>query len=92
MKQKKSIQVMAPLAVAGSVFGVVGFANASGFALVEQSVKQVGNAISGGAAAAEDASTIYFNPAGMTRLQGRQVAAGGHVIAPSTKFSGSTTI
>jgi long-chain fatty acid transport protein len=91
MKQKKSIQVVAPLAVAGAVFGVVGVANASGFALVEQSIKQVGSAISGGAAAAEDASTIFFNPAGMTRLQGRQVVVGGHLIAPSSKFSGSAT-
>jgi long-chain fatty acid transport protein len=91
MKQKKSIQVVAPLAVAGAAFGVVGIANASGFALVEQSVKQVGSAISGGAAAAEDASTIFFNPAGMTRLKGRQVVVGGHLIAPSSKFSGSAT-
>jgi long-chain fatty acid transport protein len=93
MKQKESIQVVAPLAAASMavvfVGGVVGTANASGFALLEQSVKQVGSATSGGAAVAEDASTIFFNPAGMTRLQGKQVMLAGHHISFSTEFSGS---
>jgi long-chain fatty acid transport protein len=91
MKQKKYIQIMVPLVVAGTAFCFTGGANASGFALVEQSVKQVGNAVSGGAASAEDASTIFFNPAGMTRLRGSQLVVGGHIISPSTKFSGSAT-
>lgn len=91
MKQKKPIQVMLSLTAIAAAIGVVGGANASGFALVEQSVKQAGSAISGGAASAEDASTIFFNPAGMTRLRGSQVSAGGHYIAPSSKFSGSAT-
>jgi long-chain fatty acid transport protein len=91
MKQKKCNQVVATLVVAGVASTLSGVAGASGFALVEQSVKQVGSAISGGAAAAEDASTIFFNPAGMTRLRGRQVVVGGHVISPSSKFSGSAS-
>jgi long-chain fatty acid transport protein len=91
MKQKKSKQVVLLLAVTGVVHGVIGHAQAAGFALVEQSVKQVGSAISGGASSAEDASTIFFNPAGMTRLKGSQVVIGGHVVVPSSQFSGSAT-
>jgi long-chain fatty acid transport protein len=91
MKQRKINHVGVPLAVATAALVSAGTVNASGFALVEQSVKQVGSAISGGAAAAEDASTIFFNPAGMTRLKGSQMAVGGHVIMPSSKFSGSAT-
>jgi long-chain fatty acid transport protein len=91
MKQKKSIQVVASLAVTGATVIAGGEACASGFALVEQSVKQVGSAISGGAASAGDASTLFFNPAGMTRLGGKQAVAGGHIISPSSKFSGSAT-
>jgi long-chain fatty acid transport protein len=91
MKQKKYLQVVAPLAVAGVALGAAGVVNAAGYALAEQSVKQVGSAIAGGAASAEDASTIFFNPAGMTRLQGSQVPVGGHIISPSSKFSGSAT-
>jgi len=62
-----------------------GSASAAGFALIEQSVKGLGSAYSGGAAVAEDASTIFFNPAGMTRLD-TQATAGFHVIVPSAKF------
>ncbi len=92
MSTKKIIPAIVPLALAGATFVIAGQANASGFALVEQSVKQVGSAVSGGAASAEDASTIFFNPAGMTRLQGDQVIAGAHYILPSAKFSGEATV
>ncbi len=61
---------------------------AAGFALIEQSASQQGNAFAGGAAVANDASTIYFNPAGMTRLQ-TQVVAGAHLIITSAKFDGT---
>jgi long-chain fatty acid transport protein len=65
-----------------------GSASASGFALIEQSASGLGNAFAGGAAGAEDASTVFFNPAGMTRLNGKQVAVAGHFILPSAKFNG----
>ncbi|MFZ5529887.1 MAG: OmpP1/FadL family transporter [Pseudomonadota bacterium] len=64
-----------------------GEASASGFALIEQSASGLGNAYAGGAAAAEDASTVYFNPAGMSRLQGKQIVVVAHAITPSAKFS-----
>ncbi|GAB4257934.1 MAG: outer membrane protein transport protein [Deferrisomatales bacterium] len=69
-----------------------GQAHGAGFAIVEQSVSGLGNAFAGGAASAEDATTIFFNPAGMTRLGGQQAILGGHVIIPSAKFEnqGST--
>jgi long-chain fatty acid transport protein len=66
-----------------------GTANAAGFALIEQSVKGLGNAYADGAAGAEDATTIFYNPAGMTHLKGRQFIAGLHVIDPSIRFSDS---
>ncbi|HEY9381059.1 MAG TPA: outer membrane protein transport protein [Burkholderiales bacterium] len=69
-----------------------GSAHAAGFALMEQNASGLGNAYAGQAAAAEDASTIFFNPAGMTYLPGRQVVVGGNFIRPKTEFndSGST--
>lgn len=63
--------------------------HAAGFALIEQGVKGLGNAYAGGAASAEDASTVFYNPAGMTRLKGREFVAGLHVIDPSIRFSNS---
>lgn len=65
---------------------------ASGFALIEQNASGMGNAYAGQAAVAEDASTVFFNPAGLTRLSGRQVVVAGHAILPSAEFTntGST--
>ncbi|HTZ18671.1 MAG TPA: outer membrane protein transport protein [Dissulfurispiraceae bacterium] len=63
-----------------------GSVSAAGFALIEQSVSGLGTAFSGGAAIAEDASTIYYNPAGLTRLSGPQVISGVHVIVPYAQF------
>ena len=68
-----------------------GNASASAFALIEQS-SGLGNSFAGGAAAAEDATTIFFNPAGMTKLKGDQVTVAASFIDFSAKFSdtGST--
>jgi len=68
-------------------------ARGAAFGLAEQGVSGLGNAYAGAAAVAEDASTVWWNPAGMARLpRGRHVLLGGHLIIPSTKFTndGST--
>src|ERR1700730_3114222 len=67
--------------------GHAGLAYGSAFALQEQSGSGLGNAFAGGAAAAEDASTIYFNPAGMSRLPGMQAVTAGSLICLQAKFS-----
>lgn len=65
---------------------------ASGFNLMEQNASGLGNAYAGQAASAQDASTVYFNPAGLMRIEGEQVVLAGHLIRPSSKFTdqGST--
>lgn len=88
MKFKQS---MVSWSVAVALLAMSGSAAASGFALIEQSASGLGNAYAGGAAVAEDASTIFFNPAGMSRLSGKQVVVAGHLITPSAKFSGTST-
>ena len=60
---------------------------ASGFYIIEHSASGMGNAFAGGAASAEDASTVYFNPAGMTNLAGSQMVAAGHIIVPAFDYS-----
>lgn len=64
-----------------------GTASAAGFQLLEQNASGIGNAYAGSAAVAENASTIYFNPAGMTQLQAREVSAGLSLVRPSFKFT-----
>jgi len=68
-----------------------GLAEASGFQLREQSTEGLGNAFAGSTAKAYDLSTIYYNPAGMTRLSGNQVGGSATWIAPVARFSGSAT-
>ncbi len=67
---------------------------ASAFQLLEQNASGLGTAYAGSAAVAEDASTVYFNPAGMSWLpQGKKLATvGGNLINPSAKFSNAGTI
>ena len=66
--------------------------HASGFALIEFSGSGMGNAFAGASASAEDASTVQFNPAGMTLLTGEQAVGVMHYIRPKADFSnnGST--
>ncbi len=64
-----------------------GAAFGAGFALIEQSASNLGSAFAGGAASVEDASTIYFNPAGMTELESAQAIFALHLVRPSTRFS-----
>ena len=63
-----------------------GAASASGFQLMEQNASGIGYAFAGSAAVAENASTVYYNPAGMTQLQDHEISAGIAAVGPSFKF------
>ncbi len=63
---------------------------ASGFALIEQSASGLGNAFAGGAAATDDASVQFYNPAALTEIKGTQASAAGHYIMPSAKLSNAS--
>src|SRR5256885_9604782 len=68
-------------------------ANAAGFALHEQGISGLGNAYAGAAAVAEDATTVWWNPAGMSRLApGKHFALGGAFIAPTTEFNNRASV
>ena len=88
---KKLFSLVVAIALCGGVVWPAGV-QASGFAILEQGVRGLGSAYSGSAALAEDPSTIFFNPAGLTRLSGHQIEAGVHFIIPQAKFidEGST--
>ena len=63
-----------------------GLASAAGFQLWEQNASGLGTAYAGSAAVADNASTIYYNPAGMTLIPGRQVSVGLSAVRPSFEF------
>ncbi|HKW38008.1 MAG TPA: outer membrane protein transport protein [Burkholderiales bacterium] len=72
-------------ALAVAVAGIATPASASFFAIAEQNASGIGTAYAGGAAIAEDASTVWYNPAGMTRLTRPQLVFAGSYIDPSFK-------
>lgn len=72
MQEKQFIRI---IAAAYSVIAA-GSASASGFQLLEQNASGLGNAYAGSAVVAENASTIFFNPAGMTQLKITEMSAG----------------
>jgi long-chain fatty acid transport protein len=73
--------VLAALGVAANGAG------GAGFALIEQNASGLGNAYAGQAAAAENASTIFFNPAGLTLVPGKQLSGTLNVIRPQNEFT-----
>lgn len=61
-------------------------AHAGGLYLYEIGTSDLGFAGAGTAARAEDASTVYANPAGMTRLAGNQMTLGGQALYGKAKY------
>jgi long-chain fatty acid transport protein len=59
---------------------------AGGLWLYEMATPDMGTASAGRAALASDASTVFSNPAGMTRLEGSQIFGGLQVVIPNVKF------
>ena len=73
-------------AVAGALVAGAPNARAGGFALIEHGASGLGNAYAGASALAEDGSTIWFNPAGMTELPDRELVVAGHVLSTAPEF------
>ncbi len=85
-----SLLILSSLLYASSVYS-------AGFAIIENSASGMGNAFSGAAAVAEDPSTIWFNPAGMSYLSNNnggkaELSSALNIVAAKTKFTdkGST--
>lgn len=68
-----------------------GQAQAAGFYIQEQSVRGLGSAFSGSVSNLQDPSTIFFNPAGMTQLQGTQAQAAVNLLIPNSKVKDNGT-
>lgn len=59
---------------------------ASGFQILEQSSSRLGTAYAGTASIADDATTAFFNPAGMARLDKAEAAVAGHLLVIDSEF------
>jgi long-chain fatty acid transport protein len=85
-------QALGRICLLSSIAAAPGIAGAAGFALLEQNASGLGTAYAGSAAAATDASTIFFNPAGLTQLPGMQVVIAGSAINVESSFSGTASM
>ncbi|TBU74631.1 Long-chain fatty acid transport protein [Pseudomonas daroniae] len=65
---------------------------ASGFALNEQSVAGMGMSFAGRSSSAEDASTVFGNPAGMARIKREQINIGAAAIHAKSDISHASGI
>jgi len=87
-----------PLIIAAALSAISASAMASGYRFGSQSVAAQGTA-DANSAEANDASTIFYNPAGLSRLDGTQIQLGATVVLPhstytdtgSTRFTGTPT-
>lgn len=81
--------VLTRSAVATVVAGALapGLAGAASFQILEQSPSLQGLSFAGTASTASNASTVFFNPAGMSRLEGSSFHAGGSLILPVAEFN-----
>jgi long-chain fatty acid transport protein len=80
------------LPVTASLVLIPTAAGASGFALLEQSSSRLGTAFAGTAAAADDATTVFFNPAGMTALRQSEGVISASGIDISSQFRNDSSV
>jgi len=87
-----------PLIIASALSAMSVTAQASGYRFGSQSVAGQGTA-DANSAEANDPSTVFYNPAGLSRLDGTQISGGATVVVPhstfndtgSTRFTGTST-
>jgi long-chain fatty acid transport protein len=94
MPQRLAFVPRAVLSAAIAQLALAGISQGAGFALIEQDVSGMGTAYAGAAATTDSLGTLYFNPAGMTRLPGTRASAAVHLVLPSSEFrnDGSTFV
>lgn len=89
MNTQKKVSGFAIKALALAMTALSSQAFAQGYQIDEQSARRLGDAFSGGAAEARDASTAHYNPAGLVRLKQTELTGGVSVLTTKVDFTGS---
>ncbi|WP_426142815.1 outer membrane protein transport protein [Pseudomonas sp. DWP3-1-2] len=84
---ERKCTVWIKLSSAMALLSVSTLASANGIALNEQSASSAGTAYAGRSSSALDASTIFGNPAGLTKLKRTEISGGAAVISVSDDIS-----
>lgn len=91
MNPTPSHRLALSLAVSTALFAAPATLMAAGFYIQTQGASGLGRAHAGDVVVASNASTIYFNPAGMTRLERNEVQAGVHLLIPNAEVNQRNT-
>lgn len=91
MKRFNLRRIFLLMSTAG-VLSISSNAMASAFQLWEQDAASIGNYHAGAAASADDASTGWYNPAGMLRIKNQQLILGADGILTAFKFKGDIAV
>lgn len=86
------IRRLAAILCATGILGISNPAMASAFQLFEQDGASPGNYHAGYAASANDASTAWYNPAGIVRIKNQQVVLGANAIMSDFKYQGNIAV
>lgn len=80
------------IAISAGLCGLPTLSFASAFQLFEQDAASLGSYHAGYAAAAEDASTAFYNPAGLTRFDHQQLVVAADGVITSFKYQGNIAV
>src|SRR3989338_3871548 len=78
--------------LASSIFIFSTQSHASAFQLWEESAASLGDYHAGGAAEANNASSIFYNPSGMARMKHQQISVGAAFVDLHLNYTGSATL
>ena len=92
MRKRFAIRKLFHLMCVGGALGLSTNVMASAFQLFEQDGASVGNYHAGRSAEANDASTVFYNPAGITRIHTQQLVIGDVGVLSDVKFRGTTNL
>lgn len=91
MNRQGRARIVGLMCAAAASVVAIAQAEAGGFQLKELSADSLATSLAGQSAKASDASTVFSNPAGMTRLQGHHLSATTSGVMPYASFSGGAT-
>lgn len=92
MRSSKTLLTAIGTVITGAGLLGTGQATAAGFALLEQNTSGLGNAYAGSAAVAEDASTLFFNAAGLTQLKRTSLVMNAAAINVKSEFKNNGSV
>jgi long-chain fatty acid transport protein len=92
MAKRYTIKKLMMLMAATGAIGLNQTTFAAAFQLWEQDAASIGNYHAGSAVTAEDASTNFYNPAGLTKIKNQQFVIGGDSVLTNFKYNGDITV